>query len=190
MGGGPPWPAFLIIRTRSLWSCSQGNRRLPTAGEAFEVTFPESDAIGDMTQQGPSLSPSRRSPRVVVGVESGTFPMAGGELAAGEWPCSCPDTRTSPAEKAGTVMHETDPSDRFEAALRLSEEDPIRGADALDRIVVSNENDPDERFEAALRLSEVDPVRAAARLRNIVVGDEFDRDTRDEAAHRLSELEG
>jgi hypothetical protein len=33
-------------------------------------------------------------------------------------------------------MYETDPSDRFEAALRLSEHDPIRGAEALDRIVV------------------------------------------------------
>jgi hypothetical protein len=58
----------------------------------------------------------------------------------------CSDTRTPYAEKAGTVMYETDPSDRFEAALRLSEEDPIRGADALDHVVVSNENDPDERF--------------------------------------------
>jgi hypothetical protein len=115
--------------------------------------------------------------------------MAGGELAAPEWTCPRSYTSTPYAEKAGTVMYETDPSVRFEAALRLSEEDPIRGADALDRIVVGNENDLDERFEAALRLSEVDRVRAAARLRSIVAGDEFDRDTRDEAAHRLSELE-
>ena len=79
--------------------------------------------------------------------------------------------------------------DRFEAALRLSEADPVRGAEALDHIVASKEYDPDERFEAALRLSEVDPVRAAARLRSICASDEFDRDTRDEAAHRLSELE-
>jgi hypothetical protein len=121
---------------------------------------------------------------VVFRVKSGIFPMAGGELAAPEWTCACPVSTAPDAEKAGPVMYETDPSDRFEAALRLSEDDPIRGAEALEY----TENDPDERFEAALRLSEIDPGRAAAKLRGIAASDEFDRDTRDEAAHRLSEL--
>jgi hypothetical protein len=115
--------------------------------------------------------------------------MAGGELPAPDWTCPCSDTAIPLAEKADMIMYETDPSDRFEAALRLSEEDPIRGAEALDDIVISSANDPDERFEAALRLSEVDPVRATARLRSIAASDEFDHDTRDEAAHRLNELE-
>jgi hypothetical protein len=99
------------------------------------------------------------------------------------------DTTADLAEKVGTAMYETDPGDGFEAAPRLSEDDPVRGAEALDRNVASNEYDPDERFEAALRLSEVDPARAVARLRSIAARDEFDRDIRDEAAHRLSELE-
>jgi len=98
-------------------------------------------------------------------------------------------TRPILQRKSATAMYETDPDDRFEAALRLSEDDPVRGAEALDRIVASSAFDPDERFEAALRLSEVEPVLAAARLRSICASDEFDRDTRDEAAHRLSELE-
>ena len=138
------------------------------------------------------IAPQRRiepGRGVVVRVRSGTFPMAGGGLAASECTCARADNTTDLAEKVGTAMYETDPDDRFEAALRLSEDDPVRGAEALDRIVSSNEYDSDERFEAALRLSEVDPVRAAARLRGICASDEFDRDTRDEAAHRLSELE-
>jgi HEAT repeat protein len=94
-----------------------------------------------------------------------------------------------PAEKADPAMYENDPDTRFEAALRLSEVDPARGAEALRSIVADGEFDPDTRFEAAQRLSEVDPVRAAEALRSIVASDEFDPDTRDEAAHRLSEVD-
>jgi hypothetical protein len=55
-------------------------------------------------------------------------------------------------------MHETDPDDRFEAALRLAEDDPVQGADALRRVVGDDECDPDTRFEAAARLAEVEPA--------------------------------
>ena len=128
------------------------------------------------------------TPWPAVRVESGIFPTARAywRRQSGLWGLRY---TTDLAEKAGTAMYETDPADRFEAALRLSEDDPVRGAEALDSIVASNEYDLDERFEAALRLSEVDPVRAADRLRSIAASKEFDRDTRDEAAHRLSELE-
>ncbi|MGO9660619.1 MAG: hypothetical protein ACLP7F_19985 [Acidimicrobiales bacterium] len=54
-------------------------------------------------------------------------------------------------------MYENDPDTRFEAALRLAEVDPGRGADALSNIAASDDFDPDTRFEAAARLAEVDP---------------------------------
>ena len=62
------------------------------------------------------------------------------------------------AEKADTAMHENDPDDRFEAALRLAEVDPALGAEALRRIVGDDGFDPDTRSEAAHRLAEVDPA--------------------------------
>jgi hypothetical protein len=55
-------------------------------------------------------------------------------------------------------MYENDPDARFEAALRLSEVDPVRGAEVLRGIVADDEFDPDIRDEAAHRLSEVDPA--------------------------------
>ena len=58
-------------------------------------------------------------------------------------------------------MYENDPDDRFEAALRLAEDDPARGAEALRSIVADDAFDPDTRSEAAHRLAEVDPARAA-----------------------------
>jgi hypothetical protein len=60
------------------------------------------------------------------------------------------------AQKADTAMYENDPDDRFEAALRLSEDDPGQGAKALRSIVADDAFDPDARSEAAHRLAEVD----------------------------------
>jgi hypothetical protein len=57
------------------------------------------------------------------------------------------------SKKAGTAMYEDD--DRFEAALRLAENDPARGAEALRGIVADDAFDPDTRSEAAARLAEV-----------------------------------
>ena len=68
------------------------------------------------------------------------------------------DTGRDLAEKAGTAMYENDPDDRFEAALRLAEDDPARGANALRDIVADDAFDPDTRSEAAHRLAEVDPA--------------------------------
>ncbi len=65
------------------------------------------------------------------------------------------DTTTDLAEKVGTAMYETDPSERFEAALRLSEVDPVRAAARLRSIAASDEFDRDTRDEAAHRLSEL-----------------------------------
>ncbi len=53
-------------------------------------------------------------------------------------------------------MYEDEDDDRFEAALRLAEDDPARGAQALRSIVADDAFDPDTRFEAAARLAEVD----------------------------------
>jgi hypothetical protein len=53
-------------------------------------------------------------------------------------------------------MHGNDTDDRFEAALRLAESNPIQGAGALRLIAADDEFDPDTRFEAAARLAEVD----------------------------------
>jgi len=71
---------------------------------------------------------------------------------------SVSDTGTDLAEKADTAMYENDPDDRFEAALRLAEVDPVRAADALRSIVADDAFDPDTRSEAAHRLAEVDPA--------------------------------
>jgi hypothetical protein len=54
-------------------------------------------------------------------------------------------------------MDEDEPDDRFEAALRLAEVDPFRGAEALRAVVGDDAFDPDIRSEAAHRLAEVDP---------------------------------
>ena len=51
-------------------------------------------------------------------------------------------------------MDHDDPGDRFEAALRLAEDDPVRGAAAMSSIVGDAEVDPEERFEAAARLAD------------------------------------
>jgi hypothetical protein len=45
--------------------------------------------------------------------------------------------------------------DRFEAALRLAEDDPARGTEALRSIVADDRFDPDTRSEAAARLAEI-----------------------------------
>ena len=58
-------------------------------------------------------------------------------------------------------MYEDENDDRFEAALRLAEDDPARGAEALRSIVADDAFDPDTRFEAAARLAEVDEAQAA-----------------------------
>jgi hypothetical protein len=68
------------------------------------------------------------------------------------------DTGTDLAEKADAAMYENDPDDPFEAALRLAEVDPARGAEALRSIVADDAFDPDTRSEAAHRLAEVDPA--------------------------------
>ncbi len=57
------------------------------------------------------------------------------------------------SKKADTAMYED--ADRFEAALRLAEDDPARGAEALRSIVADAAFDPDTRSEAAARLAEV-----------------------------------
>jgi hypothetical protein len=93
------------------------------------------------------------------------------------------------AQKADTAMYENDPDDRFEAALRLAEDDPARGTEALRSIVADDAFDPDTRSEAAYRLVEVDPARAGEALRSIVADDAFDPDTRSEAAYRLAEVD-
>src|SRR5580704_5853947 len=71
-------------------------------------------------------------------------------------------------------MHEDEDDDRFEAALRVAEDDPVRGAAALRSIVADAAFDPDTRFEAAARLAEVDEAQAADALRSIVADDVFD----------------
>ena len=52
-------------------------------------------------------------------------------------------------------MYEDEDDDHFEAALRLAEDDPARGAQALRSIVAYDAFDPDTRSEAAARLAEV-----------------------------------
>jgi len=52
-------------------------------------------------------------------------------------------------------MDDNDPDARFEAALRLAEDDPARGAEALRGIVADSAFDPDTRSEAAARLAEI-----------------------------------
>src|SRR5512146_3576229 len=69
------------------------------------------------------------------------------------------DMQTPHSEKADTAMHEDD--DRFEAATRLAEEDPVRGAEALRSIVADDAFDPATRSEAAARLAEVDRAQVA-----------------------------
>ncbi len=59
------------------------------------------------------------------------------------------------SKKADTAMYEDEDDDRFEAALRLAENDPARGAEALRSIVADDAFDPDTRSEAAARLAEV-----------------------------------
>ena len=93
------------------------------------------------------------------------------------------------SKKADTAMYE-DYDDRFEAALRLAEDDPARGAEALHSIVADDAFDPDTRFEAAARLAEVDEALAAEALRSIAADAAFDPDTRSEAAARLAEVGG
>ena len=95
----------------------------------------------------------------------------------------------TPQRESDIAMYENDPDDLFEAAVRLSEIDPARGAEALRAIAGSDEFDPDTRFEAAQRLTEVDPDHAVDALRAIVADGEFDPDIRDEAAHRLAEMD-
>jgi hypothetical protein len=52
-------------------------------------------------------------------------------------------------------MHADENDDRFEAALRLAEDDPARGTEALRSIVADDKFDSDTRSEAAARLAEV-----------------------------------
>ena len=52
-------------------------------------------------------------------------------------------------------MYEDEDDDRFEAALRLAEDDPARAAEALRSIVADDAFDPDTRSEAAARQAEV-----------------------------------
>ncbi len=54
------------------------------------------------------------------------------------------------------ASNEHDPDERFEAALRLSEVDPVRAAGRLRSIAASDEFDRDTRDEAAHRLSELE----------------------------------
>jgi hypothetical protein len=99
-------------------------------------------------------------------------------------------SETTLRQEAGTAMYADDDDDRFEAALRLAEDDPVRGAEALRSIAADDAFDCDTRFEAAARLAEVDEVQAAEALRSIVADDAFDSDTRSEAAARLAEVGG
>jgi 2-keto-3-deoxy-galactonokinase len=62
---------------------------------------------------------------------------------------------TTLSQEADTVMYEDEDDDRFEAALRMAEDDPARGAEALFSIVTDDAFDPDTRSEAAARLAEV-----------------------------------
>ena len=52
-------------------------------------------------------------------------------------------------------MYPSEDDDRFEAALRLAEDHPARGAQALRGIAADDRADPDTRFEAAARLAEI-----------------------------------
>jgi hypothetical protein len=86
---------------------------------------------------------------------------AGGERDAGQRPArplglavnqpGCPSwiPEENLAQKADAAMYENDPDGRFEAALRLAENDPARGAEALRDIVADDAFDPDTRSEAA-----------------------------------------
>ena len=62
---------------------------------------------------------------------------------------------TTLSQEADTAMYEDEDDDRFEAALRMAEDDPVRGAEALRSIVADDAFDPDTRSEAAARLAEV-----------------------------------
>ena len=62
---------------------------------------------------------------------------------------------TTLSQEADTAMYEDEDDDRFEAALRLAEDDPARTAEALRSIVADDAFDPDTRSEAAARLAEV-----------------------------------
>jgi hypothetical protein len=97
---------------------------------------------------------------------------------------------TTLSQEAGTAMYEDEDDDRFEAALRMAENDPAQATEALRSIVADDAFDPDTRFEAAARLAEVDEAQAAEALRSIVADDAFDPDTRSEAAARLAEVGG
>jgi hypothetical protein len=63
--------------------------------------------------------------------------------------------KTTLSQEADTAMYEDEDDDRFEAALRLAEDDPARGAEALRSIVADDAFDADTRSEAAARLAEV-----------------------------------
>ena len=97
-------------------------------------------------------------------------------------------SRSSGDRESQAAMDHHDPGDRFEAALRLAEDDPVRGAVALSDIVGDAAVQPDERFEAAARLAEVDEAQAADAFRRIVSDSDFDPDIRDEVAARLGEF--
>jgi hypothetical protein len=62
---------------------------------------------------------------------------------------------TTLSQEADTAMNEDEDDDRFEAALRLAEDDPARGAEALRSIVADDAFEPDTRSEAVARLAEV-----------------------------------
>jgi hypothetical protein len=59
------------------------------------------------------------------------------------------------SQEADTAVYEDEDDDRFEAALKLAEDDPARGAEALRSVVADDAFDPDTRSEAAARLAEV-----------------------------------
>ena len=88
--------------------------------------------------------------------EKGWTPPSCGATACVAWD-SLPDCGQGDdlSEKAGPAMYEDENDDRFEAALRLAEDDPARGAVALGGIVADDGFDPDIRSEAAARLAEV-----------------------------------
>ena len=68
---------------------------------------------------------------------------------------SVADMEMTLSQKADTAMCADENDDRFEAALRLAEDDPARGIEALRSIVADDKFDPDTRSEAGARLAEI-----------------------------------
>lgn len=74
-------------------------------------------------------------------------------LVSGRWAATLRRPVVDSGRESRTVRYENSPDGQFEAALRLAEDDPIRGGEAL-RAIVADDVFADTRFEAAARLAQ------------------------------------